>query len=380
MKVAIVHDELVRRGGAEQVTLLLHQAFPTAPIYTSCYNPQNTYNEFSKCDIRPSWFSKFVKDEKWLKRLFYPFSIWAMRSINLKEYDVVLISTTNCAKYVKTNPENLFIAFCHYPFRLAWFPESYSEVVNSNGLKNRLYKFIIKRLKKIDYNAAQNIDWFITNTPDISEKIKVCYNPRNEISVIQASIPCSNFFVSDTPRFDYYLVISRIEYYKKVDLVVDAFLKMPDKRVIIVGKGSKKRELQAKATSNIEFREGLSKNEIADLYANCKAFIFPQEEDYGLTPLEANASGRPVFAYGKGGVTHTMIPYNGNNAKKCTAYFFDRQTSDCLIDGIKKMDMIDFDHTFIREHAEKFDQDIFINNIRKFVLEKYDLKERKSNI
>ncbi|NDV69018.1 glycosyltransferase [Dysgonomonas sp. 25] len=377
MKIAIVHDELVRRGGAEQATLRLHEAFPTAPIYTSCYNPQNTYDEFKKCDIRPSWFSKFVKDEKWLKRLFYPFSIWAMRSINLREYDVVLISTTNCAKYVNTNPENLFIAFCHYPFRLAWFPESYSEVVNSNGLKNRLYKFVINRLKKIDYNAAQNIDWFITNTPEISEKIKVCYNPRNEISVIKSSIPCSNFFVSDTPRLDYYLVISRIEYYKKVDLVVDAFLKMPDKKVIIVGTGSKKRELQAKATSNIEFREGLSKNEIADLYANCKAFIFPQEEDYGLTPLEANASGRPVIAYGKGGVTQTMIPYNGNNAKKCTAYFFYRQTSDCLIDGIKKMDMIDFDHTFIREHAETFDQDVFVNNIRKFVLEKYDLKENK---
>ncbi len=371
MKIAIVHDELVRRGGAEQVTLLLHRAFPDAPIYTSCFNPNSTYIEFSECNIQSSWLSRFVKNEKWLKRLFYPFSIWAMRSINLSDFDVVLISTTNCAKYIRTNPKNLFIAFCHYPFRLAWFPDSYSEIVTSKGLKKYIYYWIVNRLKKIDYKASKKIDWFITNTEDISQKIDICYKPKNSISIINASIPCSNFYIEDKPSLDYYLVISRVEYYKKVDIVVDAFKNMKDKRLIIVGKGSKKAELQKIATKNIEFREGLSCEEIAYLYANCKALIFPQVEDYGLTPLEANASGRPVIAYGKGGVTTTMIPYNENNMDSSTAYFFENQTAEALTYAIKQFESLNFNPLFIRKHAEKFDEHIFIDNIRHFVKNKY---------
>lgn len=372
MKIAIVHDELVRRGGAEQVTLLLHRAFPEAPIYTSCYNEKNTYAEFSTCNIRPSWLSKFVRNEKWLKRLFYPFSILAMRSINLSEFDVVLISTTNCAKYVTTKPNNLFIAFCHYPFRLAWFPESYSQIANSKGIKKKLYTWVANRLKRIDYNSSKEIDWFITNTEDISKKIKKCYNPKNQISIINASIPCANFYVEEKAKLDYYLVVSRVEYYKKVDLVVDVFSKMKDKKLIIVGKGSKKTELEKIATKNIEFMEGLSSEEIAFLYANCKALIFPQIEDYGLTPLESNASGRPVIAYGEGGVTATMIPYNGKNIESSTAFFFEEQTSNSLIKAINEFETLNFNSHFIRNHAEKFDENVFIQKIRNFVEQKYN--------
>lgn len=374
MKIAIVHDELVRRGGAEQVTLLLHRAFPQAPIYTSCYNPNKTYEEFSICDVRPSWLSKFVKDEKWLKRLFYPFSVWAMRSVNLTNYDVVLISTTNCAKFVKTNTEGLFIAFCHYPFRLAWFPESYSEINNSKGCKRKLYKWVANRLKKIDYNSAKKIDWLITNTEPIAKIIEDCYKPSNPISIINASIPCSNFYVEKLPKLDYYLVVSRIEYYKKVDLVIEAFNQLKDKKLIVVGKGSKKAELQRIAKDNIEFKEALSSDEIAYLYANCKALIFPQIEDYGLTPLEANASGRPVIAFGEGGVTTTMIPYSEHNIDTATAYFFKEQTTKSLIDAIIKCEQIKFDSLFIRKHAERFDQNVFIDKIRSFVQKKYYLQ------
>jgi glycosyltransferase involved in cell wall biosynthesis len=373
MKIAIVHDELVRRGGAEQVTLLLHKAFPKAPIYTSCYSPQNTYDDYKNCDVRTTWLSPFVKNEKMLKRLFFPFCIWAMRRIDLKDYDIVIISTTTCAKFVKTSHNSLYVAFCHFPFRLAWFPQSYNHVLTSKGIRKILYKTVVSILKRIDYKAAQKINWFITNTPAIKEEIRRCYNPVNDICVIPASIVCKNFYVSEKPHEDYYLVVSRFEPYKKVQIVIEAFNRMPDKKLIIVGKGSQKENYRKLANSNIEFKEGVPMGKLADLYANCKAFIFPQEEDYGLTPIEANASGRPVIAYGKGGVTFTTIPYG--SSKKATSIFFDEQTPEKVIEAIKKAESIEFDPQYIRKHAEIFDEDIFIENIRNYVLEKYNAQK-----
>ncbi|MDD2797537.1 MAG: glycosyltransferase [Bacteroidales bacterium] len=373
MKIALVHDELVRRGGAEQVTLLMHKAFPNAPIYTSCYNPKNTYDDYNSCDVRTSWLSYFVRNEKMLKRFFFPFSIWAMKKIDLSEYDVVFISTTTCAKYVKTNQKNLFVAFCHYPFRLAFFPESYREVVESKGVKKWLYNTVVKKLRSIDYKAAQKIQWFITNTPHIKEIIKNSYNTNNEVTVIPASIQCKNFFVAEKPTEDYYLVVSRFEAYKKVDMVIEAFNEMPDRKLIIVGKGSQKEICENMAKNNIQIKDSLSSAEIADLYANCKALIFPQQEDYGLTPIEANASGRPVIAYGKGGVTYTTIPFKGDS-KTATAFFFENQTKEDLINAIKTTEKLNFDPQFIRKHAEQYDEDRFIESVREYVTNKYKEK------
>lgn len=370
MKIAIVQDELIRRGGAEQVTLLMHAAFPDAPIYTSSYSPEDTYDAFKKCDIRMSWFGHFAKSENMLKAFFYPFSIWAMRNIKLQDYDVVFISTTNCAKFVSTNPDNLFIAFCHFPFRLAWYPDSYNQVKKSKGIMRFLYMSVINRLKKLDYDASKKINWFITNTPDIKERIEGCYHPQNEVSVIPASIPCRNFFVADCPTEDYYLIVSRFEPYKKIEMAIESFNSMPDKKLIIVGKGSLKPACILMAKKNISFLENVSSSDISKLYSNCKAFIFPQEEDYGLTPLEANASGRPVIAFGKGGITNTMIPYT-NNSKKSTAVFFDEQTAFKLQEAIILFETLAFDPIFIRQHAEEFDEDVFIDKIRKFVIDKY---------
>lgn len=376
MKIAIVHDELVRRGGAEQFTLILNKAFPEAPIYTSTYNPQNTYEAFTSADIHPTWLTNFAKKESTLKKLFFPFSILAMKGQYLKEYDVVLMSTTTSAKYVRIKPGTLIIAYCHFPFRLLWFPESYTQVTNAGALKRAFINFFINIFKKVDYHSAKKINEFITNTPEIANIIQSCYNPQKPVNVMYSSIPCSNFYVEAKPSRDYYLLISRIEAYKKVDIVIEAFNKMPDKKLIIVGKGSQKDICVRSANTNIEFKEGLSKDEIAKLYANCEAFIFPQKEDFGLTPIEANASGRPVIAYGKGGITYTTIPYT-INSKNATAIYFEEQTPQSLIKAVELADTLIFDPVFIRKHAEKFDEGIFIENIRNFVNEKYNEWNKK---
>jgi glycosyltransferase involved in cell wall biosynthesis len=367
MKIAIVHDELMRRGGAEQVALCFHYAFPDAPIYTLAYQPEATYPEFKKCNIKVSWYNKFVKNEKIMKALFFPFGVIAMKQLDVTGYDVVLMSSTYCAKYVKMSPNTLIINYCHTPFRLAWYPESYAEFLNAKGLKKIAYNFVIKSLQKIDFEAAQKTSFYITNANEVAKRITEKYNFKKEIPVIKPSANIENFYVSNEIK-DYYLVVCRLEYYKKVDLVIKAFnvLGLP---LIVVGKGSKEEELKIIANNNITFKKGLSASELSKIYAESKALIFPQEEDYGITPIEAAASGRPVIAFGKGGVWETMIPYI-DDASISTALFFDEQTPESLINAVNKFKTLEFNPKFIRSHSEKFKSEIFIKKIKDFVMQK----------
>lgn len=378
MKLAIIHDELVRKGGAEQVALSFHHAFPDAPLYTLSYNAGKTYPEFGACNIKTSWFGKFIKDENNLKRFFFPFAVWAMRSLHLSNYDVILQSTTHCSKYIKVKPGTLVITYCHTPFRLVWRAETYKEVANAGGLKKQLYNWVISALKKIDKKYAQRTDWFLTNSREVVPRIIEAYHPLKSITVINPPVKCNNFFVADRTE-DYYLVVSRFEPYKKVDLVIQAFNAMPQKKLVIVGKGSLENELKQLAGKNITFLQGLDAGQLAACYSHCKAFIFPQLEDYGITPLEANASGRPVIAYGKGGVLDTMIPVADGNSTKATALFFYKQTVEMLTKAIIEFEKIQFDPVFIRKHAESFDELHFIKGLQQFVNEKYTLHQSAQN-
>lgn len=369
MKLAIVHDELVRKGGAEQVVLSFHKAFPEATIYTLSYNPETTFPEFKACNIITSWFGRYIRDEKNLKRFFFPFGVIAMRQMHLKGYDVVLQSTTHCSKYVQVDPGTLIVTYCHTPFRLLWRADTYKKIVSSGLIKQKLFKQLIDVLRKFDKKYAQRTDWFITNAREVVPRIVEAYHPKHKVPVINPPVKCRNFYVCDNPG-KYYLVVSRFEPYKKVDLVISTFNKMPDKQLVIVGKGSMEEQLKKMAGANITFLNSLTTGELADVYAKSKAFIFPQLEDYGITPLEANASGRPVIAYGKGGVLDTMIPVT-KNPEKATAVFFPHQTELSLSNAIHAFEKMTFDPSFIRAHAERFDESYFVDKIRKFVSKKY---------
>jgi glycosyltransferase involved in cell wall biosynthesis len=329
------------------------------------YQEEATYPEFKNCNVKISWYSKLVKSEKLMKAFFFPFGILAMKQLDVTGYDVVLMSSTYCAKYVKVSPHTVVINYCHTPFRLAWYPNSYAEYLNAKGLKKLAYDFVIGMLQKIDFKAAQRTDYFITNASEVANRIKNIYQYKGEVPVIKPSANIDNFYVSNVVK-DYFLVVCRLEYYKKVDLVVDAFneLGLP---LVVVGKGSKANELKSLAKNNIIFKQGLSASELSTLYAECKALIFPQEEDYGITPLEAASSGRPVIAFGKGGVWETMIPYTHDNTTKATAVFFEEQNKESLIKAIRQFETLNFDPKFIRSHAEKFRSEVFINQIKDFV-------------
>jgi glycosyltransferase involved in cell wall biosynthesis len=370
MKIAIVHDELLRRGGAEKVFLSFHYAFPEADIFVAAFNANNTYSEFGELNVHTSLFNFIARDEDQYKKFFYPLGIWAMELMDLSDYDLILQSNSHCSKYIKVSKSAIVITYCHNPFRLAWNPESYSEYLNATGIKKTILNFIIHRLKKIDFKYAQRTNYFLTNALEPKERILKYYNPGIEPIIINPPVTISNFYVSNKKK-EYYLLISRLEFYKKIDLVINVFNQLEEK-LIIVGKGSKELELKKMANSNIEFRKSLSTSELAELYANCKGFLMPQHEDYGITPLEANASGRPVIAYAKGGVLETMIPYQ-KEASKCTALFFDEQSEECLFKAIQEFEKIEFDSEFIRNHALKFDESNFIQKIKEFVLEKAKL-------
>lgn len=361
------------RGGAEQVTLSFHKAFPGAPLFTLCYQPELNFPEFRECDIRTTWMQSLVKTDAAMKRLYFPLGIWAMQSLDLSAYDVVLISSTHCAKYIRARPNALVINYCHTPFRLAWHPESYQQYLQSSGLTKRIFDWIIGQIRRIDFRAAQRTDYYIANTEAIAKRIRRFYQVKQSIEVINPPVNCHNFHLSPAPK-SYYLLVSRLEYYKKVDLVVEAFNQL-GYPLVIVGKGVQAAAIKTMAKANVTFRSGVSAEELADLYAGCKAFLFPQHEDYGITPLEANASGRPVIAYGEGGVLTTQIPVQGNPTK-ATALFFKQQTVESLIDAVKQFEAMEnhFDSSFIRGHAEQFDERRFIERIRQFVLEKYSLQ------
>ena len=359
-KLAIVHDMIVDRGGAERVLLHLHEAFPQADIFTTAYLPSNTYEKFQDIPIRSTWYDKLVFDETYYRKLYFPFGLIASRQVDLRAYDVIIQSTTHGAKYAKVRKDALVVSYCHTPFRLVWNPESYAGVQNAGFLKKTLYDLVIGYLKRIDFRAAQRVNVFWANTQQTAEKISASYH-RQASEIISPPVDCDRFYVSSR-HLDYFLVVSRLESYKRVDLVISAFNSLGLK-LKVVGRGTQRQFLHSIAKENIEFLENVCDDELAKLYSECNAFVLPQHEDFGIAALEANASGRPVIAFGYGGVLDTMIPYSGQ-AENATALFFYEQSVQSLLNAIERFNGLPFDALFMRRHAEQFGVDQFIAKIR----------------
>jgi hypothetical protein len=180
MKIAIIIDDLMRRGGGEQVALCFHKAFPDAPLYTSVYQPNLTYPEFKKANVITSWYQKIATSEKRMKWLFFPFGLIAMKQMKVEDYDVVLISTTYSGKYVNISPKTLVLTYCYTPFRLAWNPTSYTEYINSKGLSRWLFDIVVSILRKIDKKSSERTDLFLAMTEETKERIKYAYSVHSE--------------------------------------------------------------------------------------------------------------------------------------------------------------------------------------------------------
>ena len=365
MKVALVHDYLNQMGGAERVVMAFHQLFPDAPIYTSIYDPQRVDPAFQSMDIRTSFMQKLPMVTKH-HQPYLPFDPFAMEHLDLRGYDLVLSSSSAFGKGVITRPETLHICYCHTPMRWCWNYREYVEREHLGRVARSVLPLLITGLRIWDQTSAMRVDHFIANSPVVAERIQKYY--RREAVIIPPPVEAGRFsFDPDAVVENYFLIVSRLIPYKRIDLAIEACnrLRLP---LVIIGAGRDLERLKHMAGPTIRFLGRLSDDEVVYYYAHCRAFLFPGEEDFGITPLEAQASGRPVIAYGAGGVLASVV--NG-----ITGAFFHEPTVESLVAVLASFDERDYDPQTIRSHALEFDLPRFHRRILQYIEAK--MGERK---
>jgi len=357
MKVALVHDYLNQMGGAERVVLAFHELFPDAPLYTSIYDPRRVDAAFQQIDIRTSFMQRlpFVKKHHQPFLPLYPF---AMERLDLRGYDLILSSSSAFGKGVITKPGTMHICYCHTPMRWCWNYDEYVEREQLGKLARGVLPFLITWLRVWDQTTAMRVDHFIANSPAVADRIQKYY--RREAVVIPPPVDASRFLFDPTTQpEDYFLVVSRFMPYKRIDLAIQACnrLQLP---LVIIGSGRDQQRLQQMAGPTIRFLGRLSDAEVLHYYAHCRALILPGEEDFGITPLEAQASGRPVVAYSAGGALASVID-------GVTGTFFQEQTVESLAATLAAFDETRYDPQIIRDHALEFDKPRFHRRILQFI-------------
>lgn len=367
MRIALVHDYLVDSGGAERVVIALHEVYPAAPIYTSVMDARTTFADFRAMDVRTSFLQRLPVRKSNYKYLL-PFFPLAFESFDFSDYDVVLSSASAFAKGVVTAPETLHVCYCHTPSRFAWRYHEYIAQEQLGRVTRLVIALIVHRLREWDYAAAQRVDFFIANSRVTAQRIRKNY--RRDAVVIPPPVAVENFAPRDDIG-DYYLVVSRLAPYKRIDLAVQAFneLGLPLK---IVGAGVDAARLKKMAAENIEFLGHVPQARLADLYARCRAVIFPGVEDFGIVPLEANAAGRPVIAFAAGGALETIV-------EGVTGVFFREQTAAALAAVVAATDGSNFDARVLRAHAEQFSQTRFKERIANFIEEKWQVVDEQAS-
>lgn len=357
MKVAIVHDYLNQMGGAERVVSVLHEIFPKAPIFTTIIDREILPPDLARADIRPSWMQILPGLKKHFKK-YLPLYPYAIESLDLRPYDLIISSSSAFAKGAIKSDKALHICYCYTPMRFVWDFNNYIKNEELNYFYKYLLKPVIIHLKNWDLKTRNRPDFYIAISSIVKERIKRIFGKEAEI--IFPPIDIEKFHLKEKVD-NFYLIVSRLNSYKRIDLAVKAFnfLGLPLK---VVGQGPYLKTLKEMAKKNVEFLGRLTDREIADYYASCKALIFPGEEDFGLAPLEANASGRPVIAFKGGGALDTI-------KEGLNGIFFEYNSTDSLIEAVKAMEggKYDFSPQKIREYAMNFDKKIFIKKIKEFI-------------
>lgn len=356
-KLALAHDYFIQMGGAERVAEELHSMFPNSPMYTTVDLRRQMPENLKNSKVYTSWMQRLPVNHKNYRKYFLVYPL-AVETLNLSEYDLIVSSSTGFAKGIRKRRGAIHINYCHAPMRWVWRYEDYAAREEFDGLKRKVLPFLLGGLKRWDLRAAEQPDYFIANSNVIAERIKSCYG--REATVIPPPIDVERFS-TDEPDEDYYLILSRLTPYKRLDLAIEACKKL-DRPLVVIGDGTARAQLEKIAGPKTRFL-GRQPDEIVARYAGrCRALIFPGEEDFGMTPLEINASGRPVIAFQAGGATETIV-----NRK--TGVFFEKQTVDSLVEGIEEFEALSWNRQDLRQHAEKFNKDVFAARITQFLKE-----------
>lgn len=343
MKVAIVHDWLNQMGGAENVLEVMVSIFPDAPVFTTIYGPDLMTPAYKRWDIRTSWLNHAPAIHRH-HQPYLPLYPAAVRSLDLRGYDLILSNKSGFIHGVKTHPGQVHLCYCLAPTRYVWDYRSYASREQFGRLTGLVLAPLIAGLRRWDYQAAQRVDQFCAISTEIQQRIRTFYHRSSHI--IAPPVDTDRFQPLSNPKQDYYFIVSRLIPYKRIDLAVRAFTQL-GKRLIVAGDGRDRAALESMAGPSVEFRGRLPWDEVAQLMANCRAFIFPGYEDFGITPVEAQAAGRPVIAYAAGGALDTVLEGQ-------SGIFFQEQTVDSLIEAIHRLEATSFDPQQIRQNAERF--------------------------
>jgi len=365
MRVAVAHEWLTTLGGSERVVSALLEIYPEARVYTTFLSNRNLPEEMLKWDVQTSFVQKLPFLHK-VAQKYIPLFPLAFESFDFSGYDLVISSSSACAKGVLTGPHTLHICYCHTPLRYAWEPHLDPRFRYVNKVLKAGNDVLLHYLRLWDRLAAERVDHFIANSRNVAAKIAKYY--RREATVINPPVDVERFFVVDSPE-DYFLIVSRLVPYKRVELAVEAFsrLGLPLK---IVGDGPERERLERMAAPNIEFWGYATEKELPDIIARAKALVFPGEEDFGMVPVEAMAAGRPVIGLGRGGLLESVV--DGK-----TGLFFREPTAESLAEAVLRFKPEDFNAAEISRHAAKFSKKRFKKEMQKFIDEKMQAWRRQ---
>jgi glycosyltransferase involved in cell wall biosynthesis len=356
LKVALIHDWLTGIRGGERVLEVFCELFPEASLFTLLHLPGKLTPTIERMEIKTSFINRLPFASK-VYRHYLPLFPAAIELFDLSGYDLI-ISISHCvAKGVIPPPSSLNVCYCLTPMRYAW--DQYHHYFGKDKLSffsRRFIPLVMNYLRTWDVASSNRVDRFIASSENVKRRIERYY--RRDAEVIYPPVD-NDFFTPAGQEGDYFLLVSALVPYKRLDLAVTAFNKL-ELPLFIIGEGPEYRQLKKMAKDNIQFLGRVSDEELRGLYRRCRALIFPQEEDFGIAALEAQACGRPVIAYGKGGVLETVIPDE-------TGIFFTEQSVDALTGAVDMFRSKKFNKESIRNNALRFSRKLFKERISSFI-------------
>ena len=355
MRVAIVHDYLNQYGGAERVLDELKLMYPDAPVYVSIHDPRRMPDRYRQWDIRASWLNRVPLANR-KHQMLLPFYPMAFEGFDFSDYDLVVSSSSGFAHGVLTQPDTLNVCYCHSPPRFLWDYHRYAEREHLSRPARALLASQLIKLRQWDRSSANRTDVWVSTSKVVQKRIQRTYSQPS--SIIPPPVDTSRFAVGDG-NGGFYLMLMRLVGWKRPDIVVDACTRL-SLNLVVAGDGRALDSLKERAGPTIRFVGRVNDTQMRELYRDCTAFILPSEEDFGITPLEAMASGRPVIAYGRGGVLDTVVPGH-------TGEFFEEQSADSVAAALTSFKPHHYDPDTIRQHSEAFDSVVFRRRLRALI-------------
>lgn len=365
MKVALVHDYLTRMGGAERVLLELAEMFPEAPIYVFLYDQEKMSKYFPAERVRVSFLQKFPRWWRSRPKYLLPFMPVAPETFDLRDFDLIISSSSAFAKGIITRPKTIHVNYCHNPARFLWdCSAEYLDQQKAGGASRFFAKVFMSYLRIWDRSASQRVDYFLANSRATAGRIEKFYRRGSKViypPVRLAGRRLSIVNCCETAAQEYFLIVSQLTPYKKVDVAIEAFNKL-GLPLVVIGEGPQESYLRSIAKENIRILGWRPDEEAAQYYGNCFAFIFPGEDDFGIAPVEAMSYGKPVLAFKAGGAQETVLP-------SMTGEFFEAQTAEVLADGVRRLrdNYHRYSPLVIRKWSEKFSQERFRKEILEFI-------------